>query len=225
MTPSVCPPNRAGRRREAVPIPPFHPNACVPVPAPTDPSATGPSTALRIAAQNVLARDVQAADVVQAAVVRLADERVHAAHVRVGLLRERPRHDRLERRSDAQRVGQDDRRLDRAELVDLSRAGELAERIADEHRSRDLVSKQIAGVRKDRRHTGAYAIAADDGRVTHAHAADVRDCVERTGIEDTWPDAELTGARPVARLGGAARNAGDDRKKDDESRHGRHGGT
>jgi hypothetical protein len=124
----------------------------------------------------------------------------------------------------AQRVREDDRRFDRAELVDLSRAGELAERIPDEHSSQDLVSKEIAGVRKDRRHAGAYAIAPDDGRVAHAHAADVGDCVERPRIEDARPDAELTRARSIVRLGRAAGNTGDERE-DKESRHGRHGGT
>jgi hypothetical protein len=39
-------------RRDAVPIPPFQPNAIVPVPAPTEPSATGPAFAERMAAIN-----------------------------------------------------------------------------------------------------------------------------------------------------------------------------
>src|SRR5438552_14972367 len=44
-TPTVQPPNCAGSLRLDVPIPPFHPNATVPRPAPTAPSATGPSAA------------------------------------------------------------------------------------------------------------------------------------------------------------------------------------
>src|ERR1022692_4755020 len=39
----------AGNTRELVPIPPFQPNASVPVPAPTAPSATGPEFAASIA--------------------------------------------------------------------------------------------------------------------------------------------------------------------------------
>lgn len=41
-TPTVKPPSFSGRWRELVPIPPFHPKAMVPVPAPTEPSSTGP---------------------------------------------------------------------------------------------------------------------------------------------------------------------------------------
>src|SRR6266566_4819971 len=48
-TPTVQPPNCAGSLRLDVPIPPFHPNATVPRPAPTAPSATGPSAAARMA--------------------------------------------------------------------------------------------------------------------------------------------------------------------------------
>jgi hypothetical protein len=44
-TPTVHAPNAVGSTRELDPIPPFHPNATVPVPAPTLPSATGPSRA------------------------------------------------------------------------------------------------------------------------------------------------------------------------------------
>src|SRR3989449_754602 len=48
-TPTVQPPNCAGSLRLDVPIPPFHPNATVPRPAPTAPSATGPLAASRMA--------------------------------------------------------------------------------------------------------------------------------------------------------------------------------
>ena len=57
------------------------------------------------------------------------------------------------------RVGERDRRFDRAELVDLRRAGELAEGVADEHRARHLLLKHIAGVRHDDGDAGANAVA------------------------------------------------------------------
>ena len=41
----VHPPSDAGNTRDEVPMPPFHPNAMVPRPAPTLPSATGPPRA------------------------------------------------------------------------------------------------------------------------------------------------------------------------------------
>ena len=44
-TPTVYPPSASGSTRELVPMPPFQPNADVPVPPPTDPSSTGPPVA------------------------------------------------------------------------------------------------------------------------------------------------------------------------------------
>jgi len=49
-TPTVYPPSDVGSKRELVPIPPFQPNADVPVPAPTAPSSTGPVVAALSAA-------------------------------------------------------------------------------------------------------------------------------------------------------------------------------
>ena len=42
---------------------------------------------------------------------------------------------------------------ERAEFLHLRRAGELAERIADEDRSRDLFAEQVAAMRQDGRDT------------------------------------------------------------------------
>ncbi len=100
---------------------------------------------------HVIGPNVQAANVVQAAVVGLANQRVHRSHVRVARLIERPAHEAFDGGADAQRVGQRDRRLDRAELIDLRRAGELAEGVADEHGAGHLVLKHVAAVRNDRR--------------------------------------------------------------------------
>ena len=150
----------------------------------------------------MLARDVQAADVVEAAVVGLADERVDRAHLLVARLRERVAHDRIHRRADAERVGQDDRRLDRAELVDLRRAGELAERVADEHRPGHLVLKDVAAVRHDRGDAGAHAVALDDGRVPDAHARHVGDRVQRARLVHTRRDAQVARPRPRLRDNG-----------------------
>jgi len=47
----VQPPESSGRERELVPIPAFHPQEIVPVPAPTDPSSTGPPSAPSIASR------------------------------------------------------------------------------------------------------------------------------------------------------------------------------
>ncbi len=83
-------------------MPPFQPNATVPVPAPTAPSSTAPSLRAGDRRGDVLARDVQAADVVQAAVVGFADQRVDRPDVLVAGLRERPPDDGVDGDADRQ---------------------------------------------------------------------------------------------------------------------------
>ena len=95
-----------------------------------------------------------------------------------------------------ERVGQDDRRFDRAQLVDLRRAGQLAEGVADEDRAGHLVLKHVAAVRQDRGHPGPDAIAFDDRRVSDAHAVDVGDRIARAARVDADDDAEVSRARP-----------------------------
>jgi hypothetical protein len=140
-------------------------------------------------------RDVKAADVVQRAIVRFADQCVDRSHVLVARLRHRPPHDGVDGHADGERVGEDDRRLDRSELLHLRRARELAERIADEHRAGDLFTKEVAGVRHDRRDAGPHRIAADDRRVANPHARDIGDGVQRTGRQRAGRDAEIARAR------------------------------
>ena len=80
-------------------MPPFQPNACVPVPAPTLPSCTAPLVAaLAAPSSTCCGPHVLAANVVQAAVVGLADQRVHRSHVLVARLIERPAHEAFHRR-------------------------------------------------------------------------------------------------------------------------------
>ena len=141
-------------------MPPFQPNATVPVPAPTAPSSTGPALAPRDRARDVVARHVKAANVVQVAVVGFADQRVDRADLLVARLRERPA--RPSRPAPpptdsvlVSTIGD----LDRAELLHLRRAGELSERVADEHGARHLLAEQIPAVRKHRRDPGADAVA------------------------------------------------------------------
>ena len=54
-TPTVQPPSGVGSTRELVPIPPFHPKAIVPVPAPTLPSVVKMLAALDTAIADVMA--------------------------------------------------------------------------------------------------------------------------------------------------------------------------
>ena len=177
-------------------MPPFHPNAMVPVPAPTAPSSTVPSFAPAIAAGDVLARHVQPANVVERAVVGLADERIHGSHALVAGLHERPADDRVDRGAYRERVRQNDGRFDRAEFLDLSRPGELAEGVPDKDGAGHLLLEQIAAMREDGGHAGANVVAFDNGGLPDAHAGDVGNRIQRTGREISGRDRQVTRARP-----------------------------
>jgi hypothetical protein len=140
---------------------------------------------------------VEPADVVQPAVIGLSDHRVDRRHPLVAGLCQRIGNHRLYRCADAQRVGQHDGRLDRAELLDLGRPGQLAEGVPHEHRPGHLVLEQVARVGQDRRHTGPDGVAFDDRRVPDADALDVGDRIERPGGEDAGLDAQVSRPRPA----------------------------
>src|SRR6185295_763394 len=115
----------------------------------------------------------------------------------VARLRDRVTRHRVDGGPDAQRVGEDDRRFDRAEFSDLRRSRQLAKCVADEHRTGDLVLKDVAAVRNDRRDAGADQLTLDNRGVADAHAFDVGDRVERSG-------REYAGATPRSRALGLA---------------------
>ena len=144
---------------------------------------------------------MQAANVVERAVIRFPDQRIHGAHLFVPRLLQRPSDDRLDRRADRQGVREDDRRLDRAELVHLRRARELAERVADEYRARHLLLKEISAVRQNRGDAGAHSVAFDNRRLSHRDAAHVGDGVQRTRRKRPRGNPEISGARSTRRTG------------------------
>jgi hypothetical protein len=154
--------------RDAVPIPPLKPNATVPVPAPTEPSATG-----------------------------FGDEGINRLHVFVAGQREHVVDEVIRDTRHTQCRGQQDRRFDFAEFVDLRRACEFAEAIADEDRAGHFFAKQIAAVWQNRGDSGAHVIAADESRVADKDAADVRDGVEWARRKNANRDAGFARAWSV----------------------------
>src|SRR5687768_8124051 len=138
--------------------------------------------------------DVPPADVVQPAVVRLTDERVHRSYRFVALGVQRVVDERLDGRRDGERVRKDDRRLNRPQLVDLRRAGEFAESVADVNRARDLPLKQITLGRDDGGDTGADQVAFAQRRVAYLHASDVRNRVMAPRLHDADAQANVAGA-------------------------------
>ena len=201
-TPTVQPPSDCGSTRDDVPIPPFQPNATVPVPAPTLPSATGPSDADVERRAHLLRRDRPRANVVERAVIRFRHDRIDRPHVRHSRLLEHPVDHRVGRLPDTERAREQDRRLELAELVQLGRSGDLAEAVSDVQRRGHAVGEQVPAVRQNRGHAGANVVALDHRRLPDAHAGDVGDRVEPAGREHARLDAEI--ARPRA-LGGRLR--------------------
>ncbi len=147
--------------------------------------------------QDVVPADRHAADVVQARVIRFTHDRIDRADRFVAQLRQRIGHDRLKSGADGQCVGQDDRRLDRPQLLDLCRAGELSEGVAHKHGAGDLLLEEIAAVGEDGRHAGVDLIPLVDGRLPDSNATDVGDGIQRPGWEDARRDTQVTRSRPA----------------------------
>ena len=93
-------------------------------------------------------------------------------------LLEHPPDHRVRRLPHAERAGEQDRRLELAELSKLRHAGDLPEPVADVQRGGHAIGEQVAAVRQNRRHAGAHRVAFDHGRLPDAHAGDVGDRVE-----------------------------------------------
>jgi hypothetical protein len=62
--------------------------------------------------------------------------------------------------------------------------------------------EQATAVRKDGSNACAHRVAANERRVTHTNARNVRDCIVLTGLKDAGPNPE------VARAGRWASDAG-----------------
>ena len=182
-------------------MPHFQPKHIVPVPAPTDPSATGPADAVRMAART---------SAVVTGRLRMSFSPPSFVSPTSALtdrtcslpgLRERVPDHRVDSDAHGQGVGQHDGRLDGAELVDLRRAGQLAEGVADVDRAGHLVLKEVAAVRKNRRHARADVVPANHRRVADADAWNIRDGVN-------GPAGSTPGVMPRSRARGLECPAG-----------------
>src|SRR6185503_1823642 len=94
-----------------------------------------------------------------------------------------PKHivqNRIRRAGHAERRCEQDRRFDLSQLIDLSRACQLAERIADKHRTRHFLPKEIATVRQDRRYPGSNILSARDSYLANLNASYICEAVQRS---------------------------------------------
>ena len=138
-------------------MPPFRPKQLMPVPAPD--RADRELLARRVDRRlGMRLGDRHRLDVVQVAVVALQHDRIDRrglpADLRIG--GDRAADQRIGAGADGEGVGQQDRRLQRAEFVHLHQADALAEAV-QHRRGRDrLVAEQVAVVRQDGGDAGAH---------------------------------------------------------------------
>src|SRR5262249_10608198 len=151
--------------------------------------------------EDLVAPDVTASDVVQVTVVSLGDNRVDRTDLLVAGQLQHPFDQRIGDAGDVQRVGQQDRRLDLAKLVDLSRTHQFAEAVADINSRRNFLLKHVAQMRQDRRHARSYIVASDQCGVAYADSGDVGDRVVFTSGQNPDDDAQVAGARAGSLVG------------------------
>jgi hypothetical protein len=138
--------------------------------------------------------DMLATDVIELSVVGFSYEGVYGTDLFVACLGHGPRNDGFDGGAHAEGVGEDDGGFDGAEFLDLRGAGEFAEGVADEYGARNFLLEEIAGMRENSCHTGAYIGAFDNRCMADANAGDVGDGVERPRVEDAGDYAQSAGA-------------------------------
>src|SRR3972149_6497736 len=96
-------------------------------------------------------------------------------------------------RPNGEGVGEDDRGLDEAQLLDLGVAHELTKSVPEVDRSRYFLLKQVSAMGKDRRHSGADALPFPDRHLPHENAFDVGDGVERARLQYSRSETDFAG--------------------------------
>ena len=118
-------------------------------------------------------------NVVQESVIGFAHQWIHRLDAFIAWQAKHVVQNRIRHTRHIQRGGERDGSFDFAEFLHLRRTCQLAECIADENRSGNLLTKQIAGVRQNHRHACANRIALIESDLADAHAADIGNRIER----------------------------------------------
>ena len=136
--------------------------------------------------------DMEAPDVVQAAVVALADHRVDAAGglADVGVPVQHILHQRRLHRAHAEGVGEEDGRLQRAQLLDLDKAGGLAETVDDVAGRHHLIVENIPRMGQQGGDAG-LDLAVRQRTVAYRNARHVTNLVQRAAGQLAHPDAPV----------------------------------
>ena len=140
-------------------------------------------------------------NVVQTAVIRFANQRIDRLHTLIARQCQHVIHHRVGNARYGKRPRQENRRFDFPEFFHLRRTGKLSKRISNEDRARNLFSKQVSRVRKDRGDTRADVIGLHNGLLTDRNARDVGDRVYRSSRKNADDNTDFTRARPIRVLG------------------------
>ena len=144
---------------------------------------------------HVIGRDVPAANVVEALIVAFRDHRqrhvIVDADVRIAT--HQVRDHAVVGAADVERVGEHDRRLEKAGLIDPVRARQLAVAVEGEGRRGDAIVPGI-DARQNAGRAGAHVAAFDLRHETDAHARNVRDRVIWSARKRSDSDGGVRGA-------------------------------
>ena len=137
------------------------------------------SLAVGQCSENVFFGDVKTPDVVQAAVVALADHRVHAAGglADVGVAGQHVLHQRRLHGANTQRIGEQNRRFQRAQFIDLDKAGGLAEAVDNIACRQEFVVEDISLMGQQSRHAG-LDVSLRQRAVSHRHPRHIADLIQ-----------------------------------------------
>jgi hypothetical protein len=96
---------------------------------------------------------------------------------------------------------QQDGSFDLAQFIYLRGSGEFAEAIRDDYRAGNLLAKEITVMRQDGRNPGSHSVTLHEGRMTDAHACNIRNGIQSAGGQRAGPQSNVASPRPVLRGG------------------------
>ena len=140
---------------------------------------------------HLVVSDMAPPNVVQESVVGFAHQRIHRLDAFIAWQAKHIIQNRIRHARHIQRRRERDGSFDFAEFLHLRLTRQLPERIADEHRSRDLLTKQISRVRQDHRHSRTNRIGLVESDLADAHAADIGNRIKGAAWQAAGWDAEI----------------------------------
>src|SRR5262245_18525973 len=133
------------------------------------------------------------ANVLKVAVVGLANYDIDRANFFITRSRERVFDCAGDSLGYIEGIGQDHRRFYVTQLPYLGAPSQLAKAISYEYSRRNFLAKEVSRMRNDGGHSGPDRISLAERGVTHRHARNIGDCVQRAWAEHARDDSQLAG--------------------------------